>query len=99
MTMTWQQKFMALRAIAGLDTAIHARSETDWYVRMPYVEIGGNGFLSSPSSSGKTPELAVEQAWKDYAEVQPPLRCVIDAMGAKRREVRWNGFMWEGVAL
>lgn len=94
-TMTWQQQFMALRALGGMDTRIHARSENDWYVLIPGVEIGGNGMLMRVGKSGATPEDAIKQTWQQVLGLSGDKYLVIDTMRDTRRHVKWNGFMWE----
>jgi len=90
--MDWQQKFVALKAIDS-DVALLARGYGNWYLRFS-PEIGEPSILRSPTQAGKDPEEAVDQAWKEYSTAK---RVVINAYSAKRRAVKWNGFMWEEV--
>lgn len=97
MVMEWSDKFMAMKALAGNNTAIHARSESDWYVVVPSVEIGGNGILESPAVSGRTPQEAIELEWESLTKIKAGRFLVVNAMKSTRRHVRWNGYMWEDV--
>lgn len=97
--MTWEQKLQALQALIGpLDTCLGMRHPGNWYVRQRGVEIGGDGMLTGPSVSGQTPEKAVEAYWNRLTELKPNFYIVTNAMSTtERRQVRWNGFMWEDV--
>lgn len=93
--MDYQQKFLAIRALAGTEVAIRARRYSDWFVSVPGVEIGGDGLLSSPTATGETPEAAIEKTWDLLTNLKPFRYLVIRAMTDDRRHVKWNGFMWE----
>jgi hypothetical protein len=91
--MTTQQKALAINALTRF--ALHIRDDGSWYVSLPYVEIGGNGMLSSIPSNGATPEQAIEACWASLTKLEDDRVIVTHAMDtAARREVRWNGFMW-----
>jgi hypothetical protein len=94
MIMTWEQKLLALKALGGSDTALHIRTEGDWYVRVPGVEIKEGPVLRGAGGSGETPEEAVENTWNGIAGRE----LVVKAMGPGRASFRWNGFMWESIA-
>ncbi len=92
--MTWEQKFAALCSIA--DTSLKMRKPGDWYVSANGREISINNgyFLSGEYGEGKSPQEAIENDFKKLAENQP--RVVLHAFsGTNRREVFWNGFMWQ----
>lgn len=89
--MTWEQQLLALKALGGSDTALHIRSEGDWYVRVPGVEIKDKAILRSASGSGTTPQEAVQDCWGIIAGRE----LVTNAAGPNRKSFRWNGFMWE----
>ncbi len=90
--MDWQQKFIALKAIDP-DIALLCRSYGSWYLHFS-PEIGKPSVLESPTQSGKDPSAAVEEAWDQYSRAD---RVVLNSYKENRREVRWNGFMWEDV--
>ena len=88
------QKARVLAALTGFgDFAIRMRREGDWYCSLPRVEIKRGGLLESPTQSAPTPEGAIDAAFAQYAN--PSERVIVDAYGPKRREVQWNGYMWE----
>lgn len=98
--MTWEQKAQALKAIAGdYGFALHMRGPGDWYVSLTRVEVSDGPdsvCVSSPTQSAATPQAAIEQAWEQHTT---KAYCVIvNALNERRREVKWNGFMWEDVA-
>lgn len=71
----------------------------NWYVSstLEVIEKGHEGVLAGRYGNGKTPKEAVENHWEKIV-VSPKVKCiVVDAMGTRRgrREVRWNGFMWQ----
>ena len=95
--MNWEQKLAACKALRPYGTGLRMRSPGDWYVEqigLEVIEEGHRGMLVGRYGNGATPEAAVEDHWakltaSDVAAV------VLNAMGPDRREVRWNGFMWE----
>lgn len=89
--MTWEQKLYALKALA--EVTLNMRKPGDWYACM-HAELKGDGVLTSSAGDGASPAQAVEDLWEQYAEADVVV--VLNAMDAQaRREVRWNGFMWE----
>jgi hypothetical protein len=86
--MTWEQKLQALQALG--DTSLRMRKPGDWYVNTVANIKGDGGY-----GNGATPEAAVEDHWKKFAESGATV--VVDAYSPSRREYRWNGFMWEVV--
>ncbi len=91
--MTWQQKLAALKALTS--THLEMRSPGDWYVAAYSREVSVGCMLKGRYGNGETPEAAVDDDWRQIAE-NPEGKIVINAMSPeKRREVRWNGFMWE----
>jgi hypothetical protein len=92
--MTWEQKLAALQVLC--ETSLKMRKPGDWYVSASGREIGGDGMLIGEYGNGKTPEEAVEDDWRKIAEFLPSDRYVVTgAMRGSRKQVRWNGFMWE----
>jgi hypothetical protein len=95
--MTWEQKLAALQALG--DCSLRMREPGDWYV-CDHIEIGGNGFLLSPTCGETTPEKAVETVWAQYVTNLPSDRhLVINAGAINRRHVRWNGYMWKDLPV
>lgn len=94
--MNWEQKLAAIQALG--DTSLRMRKPGDWYVSSTRMEIGGDGMLSGEYGNGRTPEEAVEEHWRIYTNLPPGKFIVIGAYTDKRRQVRWNGYMWEDIA-
>lgn len=92
----YEQMLAAMKGL-GVYPTLQMRAPGDWYVTLPSVEIGGDGLLCSAGESGTSPANAVAKTWLQIATLEPPRRLVIRAMQNSRREVRWNGFMWEDV--
>jgi len=68
-----------------------------WFISQIGAEIlRGHAMLVSETGSGQTPEAAVENAWEVFSSSN---RVVINATGHNRREVRWNGYMWEDLHI
>ena len=79
---------------------VSARAPDDWYVHLPYVEIGGNGFLSGVGGSGKDPIDAITDTWFSLCSLSHDKYIVLYAGDhAKRKHLRWNGFMWAEIAI
>lgn len=91
--MTWEQKFAAILALAP-DACLRMRCSGDWYVSNGHIEIKDGCGLVSPTERGRTPEDAVEQHWGRLTNLPSDQCLVLDAYNDKRRQVRWNGFMW-----
>ena len=96
--MTFEEKFAAMKALAGFDTALHMRSMGEWYCLLPGVEIGGDGILQSVGADGPSPEQAIRNTWEQITTLLPVTQyLVIRVYQTDRRQLRWNGFMWEDV--
>ena len=85
-TLTHQQMALALRALG--DFSVMIRQEGDWYASVR-AEIKEGAFLTEPTVSEETPFDAVAALFAIYTA---PGALVVRP---DRREVRWNGFMWE----
>lgn len=97
--MNWEEKFAAIKAIGGMDTAITMRSPGDWHVTGTRIEIAHDGMLLSTTEHGRSPQEAVELRWKQLTELTgKQTHLVLNAYGDNRRHVRWNGYMWVDVA-
>lgn len=95
-TMTWEQKLAALQVLC--DTSLRMRKPGDWYVSARGRNVGGDGLLRGAYGNGPTPEAAVTDDWRQLAEMLPSDRfIVVDGLTSGRRQVRWNGFMWDEV--
>lgn len=90
--LTWEQKLAALQAIA--DTSLRMRNPGDWYVSAVGRSIGGNGLLHGKYGNGKTPQEAVEDDWRQLAEMLPDDRYIVVERSGARKQFIWNGFMW-----
>lgn len=92
--MTWEEKFKALSALSRVE--VKMLQPNDYRATVPGVEIGGDGFLLSTFGTGKTAEDSVNALWDKFVDGLTCDRClVIHAYSDDRREVAWNGFMWE----
>jgi hypothetical protein len=91
--LTWQEKFAAIKALAP--ASLELRRPDDWYVLQSGVEVARGGMLEGCFGNGMTPEYAVEQHFKKLTKLSIGEAVVTNAMTSERREVRWNGFMWE----
>ena len=91
------QKLDALRALTG-HAELRRRKDGSWYVRLRGVEIGGNGFLTTVTQGGRTAAAAVNECFEQHTALPDDRYVVIHAgYPEKRRQLRWNGFMWADV--
>ena len=90
--MDWEQKLAAINALAKCSLAM--RKPGDWYVKSGRIQIAGDGCLTDPTQSAKTPEGAVEEYWKQLVDL-PPSNYLVGGEPGHTKTVRWNGFMWE----
>lgn len=87
-----------IEAIAG-EVMFGMRSDGHYYVRTArLVELGGDGFLCSPTESGATPARALEQWWYNHVDNVSDGRYleVKDPEGVRRRYV-WATGVWHEV--
>jgi len=70
----------------------------NWYLSLD-LEVGGDGLLVSVTGNGRSPEAAVEDAWKTCTTL-PVDRYLVLRPGdnQRRRHYRWNGFGFQEVA-
>lgn len=95
MEMNWQQKALAIQALAKYgDFSLKMRSEGNWYVSAQGVNRKEGAILSGSGISAGTPELAVVEYWKWATD---PAYYLVKFEDGKRCAVKWNGFMWEDV--
>lgn len=94
--MNWQEKAAALDALSEITLKI--RKPEDWYV-CQRVEVKDGIIMRGEYGNGATPEEAIDDHWDrltfDIAGTEKYL--VAYSQDAKRRAVRWNGFMWADV--
>lgn len=93
--MTWEQKFVALKALG--DCALKMRAPGDWYLSLHGVEVKRGPMLGSVGESGPTPEAAVTATWDAVTTLPPGQYLVMGALRSTRRAVVWGGFMWQEV--
>ena len=90
--MNWEEKADALNALSAISILMRGRG--DWYVRQS-VEIKDGSMLGGGYGNGETPEEAINNHWeKMVLDLTPRQYLVLNAYGADRRAVLWNGFMW-----
>jgi len=104
--MDYQHKAAALRALGDLtirlrtpENCIGGDGGPSWYASIEGAEIKDGGVLHGDYGNGVTPGDAILDAWRAYVENVEPPRCVAlhAADPARRRTLRWNGFMWADV--
>ena len=95
--MDWQQKLQAMTSLVGtFNICLKMRKPGDWYVSVQGREILEGSILAGSYGNGSTPQEAVEDDWRKCTEDLKPHQCIVtNAYGPERRQVRWNGFMWE----
>lgn len=94
--MTWEQKLGAFQMLA--DTHLRMRKTGDWYVSCG-VEVKkspGSCMLVGTYGEGTSPESAVEDHWRKLVDELPD-KAYLVIIGANRRAVRWNGYMWADI--
>lgn len=92
--MTWEQKLEALQVLT--ETALRMRKPGDWYVSAVSRYICGDGLMRASYGQGRSPELAVEDDWRQLVEYLPSDRYIaIDTLWNRRKQYRWNGYMWK----
>ncbi len=98
--MTFDQKVEALAAvipgIPGLSVS-YSNMTKQWYVSGAGLEYGGNGFLGGFGGHCDTPQEAIEEFWECATNPPDGLHIAIGGWSDKRRDVRWNGFMWKDI--
>lgn len=92
--MTWEEKFAACQALG--DAVLRMRKPGDWYVDQ-HAEIKDGCILKGEYGNGATPEAAALDHFEKLTALAPGEYVVTRAMGADRRAVRWNGYMWASV--
>jgi hypothetical protein len=98
--MTLRQTVKALRGLSDLYIERTDGYVAEWFVGFkPGVEIGGDGgALMSVGAHGHTRQEAILRLWRNVtSEVPTRKHLVVDAFGNNRREVKWNGFVWQKV--
>jgi hypothetical protein len=90
--MNWEQKLIALQAIA--DVSLQMRCPGNWYVSSS-MYIGGDGMLVGEFGNGHDPQSAVHDHWDKFV-TRLTSDCHIYSRG---KRVRWNGFMWQEVSI
>jgi hypothetical protein len=94
--MNWEEKLEAFKGLVGeFNVSLNMRAPGNWYVHTSFLEIGGNGLLSSVAGTGRTPEMAAENHWREYVTDLPlDHYLVVQLPGRGRRHFRWQGYMW-----
>lgn len=89
--MTWEQKLQALSALT--ECTLHMRKPGNWYVQQS-ADVSDGKFLRGSYGNGRSPQEAVEDHWRQLTKKGA---CVVIHFMSddRRREVTWNGFMWE----
>lgn len=89
--MTWEEKLAACQALA--ECHLRMRKPGDWYVSHR-ADVATGCMLEGRFGNGNDPREAVENHWCELTMLKGDERVVVGAMD-QRREVRWNGFMWQ----
>lgn len=87
--MTQEQKLAAINSLQEM--RLRMRGYGDWCVSMDGVEVKKGAFLHGVQGRGATPEEAVNNLWCMLVDSL----VVMNAYSSKRREYRWNGFVWK----
>lgn len=96
--LTVDQKFEILQQIS--DLSLKMRSPGSWYVDCPKRYIGGDGFLRGAFGNGKTPQEAIENDFSQIVTYLPNDRyIVIDDSVGKRKNYKFNGYIWKEVKV
>lgn len=99
--MTWEQKARAINSLGGGGIQLSIAKTGQWMARVPHVEIGHDGILSSASGFADNLGDAVESLWGKLTELPAGHKVVVDAYGTQdgRRELLWDGTNWAEVAI
>jgi hypothetical protein len=96
--MDWETRLAALNALQ--ECSLKMRKPGDWYV-LQSIEIKDKSVLKSVCGNGEDPETAICDHWQQATELASHeyiiARTYWEGEVAKRRAVRWNGFMWDHV--
>lgn len=87
---------MAISALGRFDFHIKIRETGEWYACCA-AEIKRGICLVGVHGNGQTPEEAVDDLWLELTSLQLGEYLVLGAYTDRRRAVKWNGFMWDGV--
>lgn len=97
----FKEKWAALNALTSEFAGCEMRMHTDMMFSVAIAgraEIGNKHMLTSLCGRGNTPEAAIDDLWRQATNLKDDEFIVINASDrSKRRQVRWNGFMWADV--
>ncbi len=92
--MKWEEKLQSIRSLDS-EVCLKMWLPGEWGAYTS-IEIGGDGLLHGAFGNGTSPEGAVLGLWnRIVTDLKSGEVLVLYAHSSKRREVRWNGFMWE----
>ncbi len=91
--MTTDQKMLAMVALDYRTSVMLSPYTKKWYVSCR-AEVKEGSIVSSPLYHSTTAEQSIRETWEEYSKA---LCVVVNVMKKNRREVRWNGFMWDDV--
>lgn len=95
--MTWEQKIVALSALTSgaHGVTLWLKAPGSWIANATNVRVGNGATIGTRFGSGPTPEDAVENLWNEFTDLKEQEYIVLnDTDSAKRRHLKWNGFMW-----
>lgn len=97
--LTTRQKLQAMKALGILTINIYGDDLDNFCAVISGIELGGDGLLTSVFGKGKNQFDAVNDLWQRLTQFENGKKFVVlNAYDDKnRRNVRWNGFMWEDV--
>lgn len=94
--MTTREQALAILGLTRGAFSIKIRDDGTWYVQAP-VEVGGDGFLRSPTEAESTPEEAIRKWWTNHVAALKPEEHLRVGLHKGEWRGRWNGFMWEEI--
>lgn len=97
--MTPYEMFAALDALDGDARICYSPYSRQVYLTLPHLEIGDGYVLRGPTEHRDTFEEAIRAYWTCVTDLALGEYLVLHSMDpARRKHVRWNGYMWQDLA-
>lgn len=94
--LTISEMFKTINALCDGRASVQTDVRDQWYLRMPATEISNGMILRGLKGRFESPNEAIRSAYKELTNLPEGDFIVLNAvMSHLRRELRWNGFMWE----